>query len=175
MEPRETPIHTSGYSCSGATTISNSLTGLGRGKSKCCNREGGKGKCQDPRFILEALSAYLLCLRKKEDRKHKCLWQLCDVTGGHKWVYKLIKKPSGFSLRFVFFYYYETRNLLLPGGFDLLGTYLNKHELVHWLVPLQQHHAGLQTATQKHAASLQVFSCGRRDGVKEHADIVLWL
>lgn len=37
LEPRETPIHTSGYSCSGATTIWNTLTGLGRGKSKCCN------------------------------------------------------------------------------------------------------------------------------------------
>lgn len=61
LEPRETPIHTSGYSCSGATTISNSLTGLGSGKSKCCDREGGRGKCPDSRFNLEALLVYWLC------------------------------------------------------------------------------------------------------------------
>lgn len=53
---------------------------------------------------------------------------------------------------------------------DLSGMYLNKHELVHWLVPLQQHHAGLQAATQKHATSLQVVSCRGRDAIKEQAD-----
>lgn len=65
--------------------------------------------------------------------------------------------------------------LYFLSAFDLSGMYLNKHELVHWLVPLQQHHAGLQTATQKHATSLQVFSCRGRDRIKEHADLVLWL
>lgn len=30
------------------------------------------------------------------------------------------------------------------------STYLDEHELVHGLVPLQQHHAGLQAAAQEH-------------------------
>lgn len=39
LVPRDTPMHTSGYSCCGTTTISNTRTGLGSGKSKCCGRE----------------------------------------------------------------------------------------------------------------------------------------
>lgn len=41
--------HTRGYSCSGTTSISNTFSGLGRGKSKCChgNRERRhRGYCQ---------------------------------------------------------------------------------------------------------------------------------
>lgn len=43
LDPRDTPMHTMGYSCWGTTTISNTLRGLGRGKSKCCeSQRGGK-------------------------------------------------------------------------------------------------------------------------------------
>ena len=36
LGPLCTPKHTRGYSCCGATIISNTRRGLGRGKSKCC-------------------------------------------------------------------------------------------------------------------------------------------
>lgn len=38
-EPWLMATHTRGYSCSGTTSISNTFRGLGRGKSKCCNRK----------------------------------------------------------------------------------------------------------------------------------------
>lgn len=129
LEPLETPIHTSGYSCSGATTISNSLTGLGSGKSKCCNRGGGK---------------------RENLRTVDPIWKPCWCSD--------FGQRKGTILHFLL-------------AADLSGMYLNKHELVHWLVPLQQHHAGLQTATQKHATSLQVVSCRGRDTIKEQADM----
>lgn len=40
--PWLTATHTSGYSCSGTTSISNTRRGLGNGKSKCCKREKKK-------------------------------------------------------------------------------------------------------------------------------------
>lgn len=46
LDPRETLMHTSGYSCWGTTTISNTRRGLGRGKSKCCKQE--REKCFNP-------------------------------------------------------------------------------------------------------------------------------
>lgn len=70
LEPRETPIHTSGYSCSGATTIWNTLTGLGKGKSKCCNHWGEEEKVKTLNLTvlnLKASSVYLsvvLCWRE---------------------------------------------------------------------------------------------------------------
>lgn len=45
-------------------------------------------------------------------------------------------------------------------------TYLNEHELVHGLIPLQQHYTGLQTTAQEHTASLQVTCYKRQDTIR---------
>lgn len=201
LEPRETPIHTSGYSCSGATTIWNTLTGLGRGKSKCCNHEGKEEKVKT--LNLKASSVYssvVLCWRE-------CSY-LTETNDGilvvweHNWVYyrkgfyglklthkfnscqkmhvKCVKSPiklyilknsqvtqtnPWFSLAFLLYF-----NFLLLIDFLPSKTYLNEHELVHGLVPLQQHHTGLQTTTQKYTTSLQVFRYRGRDGIAEQRD-----
>lgn len=42
-EPWLMATHTSGYSCSGTTSISNTFSGLGRGKSKCWSRKTERG------------------------------------------------------------------------------------------------------------------------------------
>lgn len=52
FEPRDTPIHTRGYSGWATTTISNTRRGLGRGKSKCCKNDG------DVRLLLSQCSQF---------------------------------------------------------------------------------------------------------------------
>ena len=50
---------------------------------------------------------------------------------------------------------------------DYFTVYLDEHELVHGLIPLQKHHTGLQSTAQEHTASLHVTNCsigGKRTG-----------
>lgn len=50
--------HTRGYSCSGTTSISNTLSGLGSGKSKCCTKKKSQKKKNRFRHGLQFHNTY---------------------------------------------------------------------------------------------------------------------